>query len=255
MNAAEPQRGPVVSRLLSYHRRVRLLAARALVLLAVLASCKRSSESSARPAPSASAAASAQPAASANKDAPPDELFWVGELPPGTIERRVCAASTRPFRPIAQAALDPDSYLFVARIVAQGWQSKPLPSRQRVGSIYLSVLSALRGDALQSGTLVALPIDEEPCHDGGPCTDWSSYPPNSVVVVGCSVPKPHVAFDNALFGVAGPQATAVDELRACVAMQKSGTPQPSDAGLAGECARALAAPVKGKKPDAGGRKP
>lgn len=235
--------------LLSYDGRVRH-AARALVLLTMLASCKRSSEATPRPTPSASA----RPAVTANKDAPPDELYWVGELPPGTIERRICFASTHPFRSIAQAAVDPDSYLFVARVVAQGWQSKPLPSRQRVGSIYLSVVTALRGDALQPGTLVALPIDEEPCHDGGPCTDWSSYPPNGNVVVGCSVPKPHVAFENALLSVAGPQAIAVDELRACVAMQKSGAPQPTDAGLAGECARAMSAPAKGAKPDAG-RKP
>ncbi len=193
-----------------------ILAALALTLGAL--SCKKPSRAAPPDATArleaASAAASASASSAARNDAPPDEVFWVGELTPGALERHICFSSSEPLRPIATAAADPDSYLFVARVVAQGWTEKPSAARKRVGSLYLDVIESLRGEAIRPGILVAMPIDEEPCRDGGVCTPWGSFAPNSTVVVGCRAPKPHAPHMNAITSVAGPRATAVDELRA-----------------------------------------
>ena len=199
--------------------------------LAFVAGCK----SPARPGASDAGAvgatsAPADASAIARNDAPPDETFWVGELTPGAVERQICFASTAPLRSIEDAAADADSFLFVARVVAQGWTERPSANRKRVGSVYLDVIDPLRGDAIRPGTLVAMPIDEEPCRDAGPCTQWGAIAPNSTVVVGCTSPKPHAQFKNAIASVAGPRATAVDELRVCVKTKKCGSAANVDAG-------------------------
>lgn len=242
------------------------LAAAALSLLAIT-SCKRSSNdppnanadanADARSSAGTAAAPSAAAIGARKADAPPDEVHWVGELAPGTVERNICFSSPHPFQPIAEAAADANSFLFVARVVAQGWTQRPSPERQKVGSLYLTVVEPIRGDALRPGTSLSLPIDEAPCADGGVCTDWSTMSPGTTVVVGCSAPRPHVPHRNALLPVAGPQATLVDELRDCVKLRSgnhaesvlarkrradAGASPTQDGGLFDHCMRAHRGP-------------
>lgn len=162
------------------------------------------------------------PSASAKAEGASDETFWVGELPVGAVERRVCFSSSEPFRPIAQVAAEPRSFVFVASVLAQGWTQKPASGQRNVGSLYVSVVEPIRGDSLRPPTMIAIPIDAPACApDGGAtCVDWNALGPGTTLIVGCSDASAHAAKGNALAPVAGPRATAVDDVKKIVKGKK-----------------------------------